>query len=75
MEETLRTVKLVVDPKAKVQVASLYYYDITKNVAHLMVKQMPLEIVATSEDEALDNFDSRSVGGSDNTGAHVAAKI
>jgi len=48
MEETLRTVKLVVDPKAKVQVASLYYYDITNNVAHLMVKQMPLEIVVTS---------------------------
>lgn len=40
-----------------------------------MVKQIPLEIVASSQDEGFDNFDSRSVGGSDNTGANVPTKI
>lgn len=72
MEETLRSVKLIIDLKTKVQVASLYYYDITSNVAHVMVKQMPLETVVSSQDEGFDNFDV----GSDNTGgAHVPAKI
>jgi len=48
MEETLRSIKLIVDPKTKVQLASMYYYDITNNVAHVMVKQIPLEIVVSS---------------------------
>jgi hypothetical protein len=49
MEETLKSVKLIIDPKAKgAQVVSLYYYDISNNVAHLMVKRMALEIVANS---------------------------
>ena len=40
-----------------------------------MVKQIPLEIVVSSQDEGFDNYDSRSGGGSDNTGADVPVKI
>ena len=42
MEETLKNVKIVVEPRAPENQAVIYYHDISSNVAKLMLRQIPV---------------------------------
>ena len=54
MEETLKSIKLVVE--AKEEHAYLYYHDLMKNQAHLMVRRIPVYQRVISEGQENENW-------------------